>query len=414
MRPGNKSTIQTVSIVNLAALLLSAPGSLALAAVPLPPQTASLNSVQSAPATPCSAPANDPRQTYDSIQGVWDAIYNIEDLSQQAALEGVNAPPRADWLQYYGNTLGQLIGTLEQDLAQVALSDDSRARLSEPISRLQSTMQDLKQQLQKLQTAIQGDPQKNDFRGPAKAILADAQTMDKALVAIYAKVGTQVSSAATSGAALPAGSITAAQPSSTLLQGSAQTLAPQIGVQQISKAADKIHDASMDLISELERWNLLWGQPPQSGIKSEFYGGGFTPQEIESQYRYLPEVAFTMPGYVQRFSYRLPPRQKYLVMYTTQLGQLLNLMTKEIDDIKFTPEQAQTAAPQWSRIIALRDDAATQYLQLLQMVNKVTDKDLKSNIREDQLNFGKPTVAIYDDMQKLKPVLSDLTQIVGR
>jgi hypothetical protein len=173
-----------------------------------------------------------------------------------------------------------------------------------------------------------------------------------------------------------------------------------------------MHKAAFGLIGELERWNLLWGQPPAGGPATYLYGGGFTPKEIESQYRYLPQVAFTFPSYVQRFSYRLPPRESMLVMYTTELGKLINLMNQDIQDTKLPPDKAPALAGPWGEVQVIFKDVMANYMDLLKMVNETTDKRLKKNIREDEVNYGKPTVAIYDDMDKLQKVLADVGQII--
>jgi hypothetical protein len=184
-------------------------------------------------------------------------------------------------------------------------------------------------------------------------------------------------------------------------------------VRGLEEATKKAQQASLDLINELERWNLLFGHPPAGqGTGTLPYGGGLSPTEIETQYKYLPSFAFTMPSYV-RFSYRLAPRQQFLVMYTTQIGKLLNLMDKELADAAIPADKQAAAAGPWNEAKTLYKDAATNYLALLSLVNASTDQKLQQSVRDDQQNFGKPALAIYDDLQKMRRVLGDMDQVLG-
>jgi len=76
------------------------------------------------------------------------------------------------------------------------------------------------------------------------------------------------------------------------------------------------------------------------------------------------------------------------------------------------PQKQEELSGPMSEVQNLFKAVISSYMDLLKMVNQATDARLKKNIRQDELDFGKPTVAIYDDSEKLRSVLTDVKQIV--
>ena len=393
-------------------------------AVPVPaarPTAGSAEPVRS----PDKPAATSLQQTYDGLQGLWEAIYKTRDVAQDLVSQGKYWAPRKDWLEYYTAVIGQGIGIIQQEVNNTQVPPDRQAALSDDWNQMGVIVQDLNSRYRELQNSVNVDQSQlvgAPFHAPAKAIEEDAQKLDRLVLDIYSKLCPAGAAAACRQAQGMAGSNLSlvglnaggdsATASAVTLKGGAQVLEANAGVTAIDQAADKMHKAAFGLINELERWNLLWGQPPPGGPANYLYGGGFTPKEIESQYRYLPEVAFTFPSYVQRFSYRLPPRENMLVMYTTEIGKLINLMNREIDETLLPPQKQEELSGPMSEVQNLFKAVISSYMDLLKMVNQATDARLKKNIRQDELDFGKPTVAIYDDSEKLRSVLTDVKQIV--
>lgn len=370
----------------------------------------------SVPETNCSR-----QQSYCGLQGMWDATYKLENVASDALKQGTYWSPRVDWLDYYGTTMGQAIAALKQEMDGTVFLPDQQAVVGDLWARAQVLLKGITARHEEFQASIQGDQKaimSASFHKPARAIVEQADQLDKVLLDIYRKIDlvddSKDNQQSESGLIVQANDdvSSSAQPSTTVLQGSVQALQSNVGVQAIGEAVDKVHKAAFDMIGELERWNLLWGQPTGGQGANYLYGGGLTKQEILTQYKYLPQVAFTFPSYVQRFSYRLPPREKFLVMYTTEMGKLINLMNGELEDTKLPPDKQPLLGAPWQVLQDTFKDAIKQYTDLLKMVNETTDDRLKKDIREDELNYGKPVVAIYDDMDKMRHALSDINQIL--
>ncbi|HEY9870986.1 MAG TPA: hypothetical protein V6D08_17605, partial [Candidatus Obscuribacterales bacterium] len=375
-----------------------------------------------------------------ALATIWKANYEVASNAREILNQGKNWLPRKDWLNYYAGNINQHLIILEQELTSKALPDNQQAVISDEWSQMQSLAADMKIRFDDLTAEIgalpdqtaeaQQDlskvpPESLKFHAPAQTIADDADKLDKLLIQVYAKIGSQLSpppspanrataqqGPASDGAEMASGQASSGSDTSgTTLKGRAQVLAADTATRMIGDAAKKIRDSATSLLNELERWNLLWGQPPAGGPANIMYGGGLTPSEVLTQYYYLPSFAFTAPGYL-RFSYRLPPRQKYLVIYTTQIGKMINLMASEIDDASFPPDKQAAVAGPWSEVQDIFKDLISNYMDLLKLVNASNDDRLKKNIREDQITFGKPVVAIYSDMDKLNRVLADVNTII--
>jgi hypothetical protein len=360
-----------------------------------------------APAASVSA-ADPTTQAAAVLQNIWDAAYRLSNASQDLAQEGTNWAPRPDWLQYYQTTIGSLLDVLKaQSTALAGTTGGAPAAAG-----IQGLVSDLSTQYEQLQSSLAAKPDKMEYRKPAEAVYATASKLDTLVLRALEQLPPPQTAAGSSTAGSAAGS-GAGSPSSTVLQGGATAMSANAAVRGLEEATKKAQQASLDLINELERWNLLFGHPPAGqGTGTLPYGGGLSPTEIETQYKYLPSFAFTMPSYV-RFSYRLAPRQQFLVMYTTQIGKLLNLMDKELADAAIPADKQAAAAGPWNEAKTLYKDAATNYLALLSLVNASTDQKLQQSVRDDQQNFGKPALAIYDDLQKMRRVLGDMDQVLG-
>jgi hypothetical protein len=375
-----------------------------------------------------------------ALATIWKANYEVASNAREILNQGKNWLPRKDWLNYYADNINQHLNILEQELTSKALPDNQQAVVSDEWSQMQSLAADMQSRFNDLTAEIgalpdqtpeaQQDlsktpPESLKFHAPAQAIADDADKLDKLLIQVYSKIGSQLPAppsgtigqpalpAQTGGGADSTGGQggSAGDTGGTTLKGRAQVLAEDTATRMIGHAAKKIRDSATSLLNELERWNLLWGQPPAGGPANIMYGGGLTPSEVLTQYYYLPSFAFTAPGYL-RFSYRLPPRQKYLVIYTTQIGKMINLMASEIEDTSFPPDKQAAIAGPWSEVQDIFKDLVNNYMDLLKLVNASNDDRLRKNIREDQISFGKPVVAIHDDMNKLNQALADLSTII--
>lgn len=214
----------------------------------------------------------------------------------------------------------------------------------------------------------------------------------------------------------PAAAAVAPSPAATQggepLKASAQMIKATVAIRGIGEAADKIKHTSLDMIGELERWNLLWGHPAQDQSGNMLWGGGFTKEEVLEQYRKFPTTVFTTPEYVELYSYRLAPRKKWLAMYLRQIGQLINLMQAEINDAAIPPEKQSAVADLWSQVEAIAKDVEKNYMTAYNLVESTDDQKLNQSVRQDQVTIGAPIVAIHDDVDKLHKVLQDLYKVV--
>ena len=393
------------------------------------------------PATPTKPTTGTTPEPSGVMATMWKACFEIHNDANGILQQGKNWYPRKDWLTYYSSNIDQYLTIIDQELSKAVLPAAAVSELGDDWAQIKPLVTDMRNQLAALTTAIADVPDqvpeteagmqnypkgKFKFHDPASNINDDADKLNKLLIDISRRLGDISANPGTSaGQSLVATSSASQQSnttsvastdsssgsSGTTLHGAAQVLRADVGIRLIGEASKKIQDSSNNLLQELERWNLLWGHPPAGGTPNIMYGGGLTPAEVLSQYYYLPSFAFTEPGYL-RFSYRLPPRQKFLVLYTTQIGKMINLMGAEIDDTKFPPDQQLAVSGPWSVMQDIFKDMVSNYMELLKYVNESSDERLKKDIREDQLEFGKPTLTIHDDMSKLTNVLADVKSVI--
>lgn len=368
--------------------------------------------------TAASVPAND--SLFQNLRAFWEQCNNLRSTSQDLLNEGRNAPARKKWADYYLSTIQADVAELKKTANTLVFPDNLVSATSTTWKEAQATIQELDSSVADLNTDIQNLKSPTDdkypatFWKPATRISDTADKLDKSLLAIYSIVEANVNQSQGKSAtnnqtsALNTDNAGKKEP----LQGSATAMASNAGFKSIGDASTNISKACYGIFGELERWNLLYGKPPESGTADMFYGGGLTKEEIYSEYKYLPQFVFTNPSYVMRFSYRLPPRQNMLAYHTTQIGKLLNLMEAELNEVKNSADQEEIIAGPWEETKKLFLDSRQQYLALLDLVNNTSDARLRKNIREDQTTFGQPVMAIYSDMAKMRDSLSDINKLV--
>jgi hypothetical protein len=233
------------------------------------------------------------------------------------------------------------------------------------------------------------------FWAPARDLIHNATSFDQSLVKILATLE----------AGVPP------QANAPKLQASAVARAADLD--GLTTATKKVIDNISHLSAELDRLNLGWGPPPKQPLQDEFYQGAFTKQEIMSQYKYMPSFVFTTDPEVARFTYRMPPRRNVLADYTNRIGKLLNLMDGELQNIQATISASndQALAAPWKAMETTYIDARKQYMTLYQLVQTMTDDQLAKDIRGDQTIFGKPIIAMRNDMEQLRDAITDFVTI---
>jgi hypothetical protein len=192
------------------------------------------------------------------------------------------------------------------------------------------------------------------------------------------------------------------------LKGYARKLKLNSGLRAISQSASRIQRTSLDMMGELTRFNLLWGEPPNDYNPEMFFGGGFTREQVLEQFRRLPTTVFTTPGYVQLFSYRQAPRKRFLVEYTRQLGKLINSMWSDISATELPADKQAALAEQWTDLMLLARDVQNNYMTIYTLLETTPSDRLKKNIIEQQRNFGAPLVAIYDGLTKMNAAINEI------
>ncbi len=358
-------------------------------------------------------------QTYQSLKLVWDDCNQILNTSQDLLNEGKNAPPRKSWLDFYLDTATGSIAKLDKDWAATTVPPDLRDSVNASLSEAQSAVRELIAKLPDLQQGVQKVTPKNEnaaiepYWGPAHALEGSSTRLNDAITKILSSLSSSRDNLSLSQAQVGASTNTTTNAAPPRLKGQATKVQLDSGLKSISEAGKRIGDACTGLIGELERWNLLYGHPPQGGTADMFYGGGLTSQEVLTQYRYLPTTVFTMPNYVKLYSYRLPPRQNMLVHYTDQIGKLLNLMQGELESLNVATDQEEAISGPWDAVKKSFIDSRNQYLSLLKLVNASNDKQLQKSIREDEVSLGASVVAIYDSMGRLRTEVDDMKKSVA-
>jgi hypothetical protein len=127
----------------------------------------------------------------------------------------------------------------------------------------------------------------------------------------------------------------------------------------------------------------------------------------------VPTFVFTTDPSVARFTYRLPPRQNVLAHYANQVGRLLNMMDTDMLALRDAVNSANDPslnAP-WQELELKYIDARTQYLALYNLLQNTNDKKLAEDIRGDQATYGKPMIALRDDITQFQRAMNDFVAI---
>jgi len=180
---------------------------------------------------------------------------------------------------------------------------------------------------------------------------------------------------------------------------------------ELTDTTRRIGKSCFEFFGELERFNLLYAKAPKGEPANMFYGGAFTKQEVLSQYKYMPDLAFTTASYVKLNSYPIPPRKNMLSYYTDQIGTLLNLAESQVNSIQIPAGKEDAVSAPLKAIRAKFADARTQYLALYKLVEAASDQNL-ADIHADQATYGPPVMNIDHDMNDLQVAVNDLMTIV--
>jgi hypothetical protein len=416
-----------------AGLVLSLPVIVSLgltlnSAAPVIAQTSQSNATDSLPATPQQA-VTTLSSSYANLQTIWDLCYKVKGECADLLSEGRNAPARKKWVDYYVSTLGQSLSDLQSHYNQMIFPADLGASVSKPWADASTSLASTQTAFTQLQgvSAQVKSPEDGKypplFWGPAQSVADGADKFDRSLVQVLGILDTSRDNALlTMAQTVPAttGGVTAVGAAGTgmeaaggaVLKGGASKVAPKRGLSEVLDVAQRTRKSCFEFFGELERFNLLFANPPKGEPSNMFYGGAFTKEQVLTQYKYMPNLVFTSAPYVKLFSYRLPPRQSMLASYTSQIGKLLNLLESELNDINIPADKEQAAAGPWNAAKAQFVDARNQYMNLYTLVQSANDKRLQQNIAEDQTSLGAPAMQIYDDMEKLIVAVNDLRSIV--
>jgi hypothetical protein len=330
-----------------------------------------------------------------------------------------DAKPSSDWLGVFVAELNNWFPLLNEEMSQILLPEDTQPVVKAQWTQVQSDIAQGQDNYQRLQSLVLTSPPDGPaIAERARSLYYNMQAVRKSITDIYRTI--EATDTTQEGAPSTWKGVSNVTPSSDQAPGtspvqpntqattqlSGHAIKTSAGMQELHAATIKMSRTSRDLMGELERWNLLWGQPPADNANSGMlWGGGLTKEEVLSQFRDMPLTVFTSPNYVKFFSYRLPPRKKWLLVYTRQLGQLINMMVKVIAQTEPPADAASGDAAQWGEIKSLSSDIAARYINLFNLVEGTTDDRLKKSIRADQLIFGEPVAAIYQDVNKMADLL---------
>jgi len=324
---------------------------------------------------------------YANLQEAWDNCYAMKATCADLMDEGRYAPARKKWVQYDASLLTQNVAAIRAAMGPATMVVSMEASL------------------QKLQTAADNMKSPTDdkyptaFWGATRELMSESADLDKNLVEALGKLDQTMAAQNTS--------------SASSLQGRVTFTGKNTDVESLVNASNKITDVTQHMAAELDRFNMGWGKAPTQPLQNEFYQGAFTKQEILSQYKYMPNFVFTTDPSVARFTYRLPPRKNVLGMYANQIGKLLNLMDGDMLALQAAVQAKndQAVNAPWQALKAKYDDARTQYLALYNLLQTTDDKKLAEDIRGDQGTYGKPMIALRDDMDQFRSAMNDFIAI---
>jgi hypothetical protein len=342
--------------------------------------------------------------SYADLQQAWDSCFEIKNVCQDLMDEGRFAPARPKWVTYDAQQIANSLATLKNAYAATNLSGEAAAAAAPNWTAAGTAIASIETNLGKLNDVAAAMKQPTDdtypakFWGPTRDIMNNATDLDKALVNV-----------------LGALEETGAQPAAvtnTKLKGGISVVG-KTDVDSLMTATKKVLDNIQHMSVELNRFNLGFGPPPTQPLQNEFYQGAFTKQEILSQYKYMPTFVFTTDPSVARFTYRLPPRQNVLAHYANQVGRLLNMMDTDMLALRDAVNSANDPslnAP-WQELELKYIDARTQYLALYNLLQNTNDKKLAEDIRGDQATYGKPMIALRDDITQFQRAMNDFVAI---
>ncbi len=374
-------------------------------------------STTASPTVPAPATGASTDAVYQDLRTMWDHCNNMKSTALDLLNEGRNAPSRQKWVAFYVSSAKDDLTILKNSAKALLIPDALKASFGSGWSDVQGSIAKLDELIPRLDSEAKGLKTPTDDKYPpvfwktSSEFSKCADDLDKALISIFNALDASISK---TGPSISSSSVpnTDGSESDATLQGSARMVDEQVGFKKVGEASTKISKACWGLFGELERWNLLYGKPPAGGIPDGFYGGGLSSSEILSEYKYLPQFTFTNAPYVMLYSYRLPPRQNMLAYHTGQIGKLLNLMESELNDVQVPADRQMALAGPWDQTKKLFLDCRQNYLSLLNLVNNTTDDRLSKNIREDQITFGQPLMAIYGDMAKMRDSLNDIKKMI--
>lgn len=148
------------------------------------------------------------------------------------------------------------------------------------------------------------------------------------------------------------------------LRGYARKLKLNTGLNGVKRSASKVQRTSLDMMGELERFNLFWGDPPEDYNPYMFWGGALTQEQVLEEFLRFPTLVFTTPSYVMRFSYRQPPRKKFLVYYARQLGSEINSIWRDLSETELPADKRAALAEPWTDLMLLFKDVQANYMRL--------------------------------------------------
>lgn len=386
---------------------------------PSRPSTTNLSSASPTSASPASETVSGASTDaiYQNLRTMWDHCNNMKSTALDLLNEGRNAPARQKWVAYYVSSAKDDLAILKSTANALQIPDSLKTSVDNGWADVQGTIAKLDELIPRLDSEAKELKTPTDDKYPpvfwktSSEFSKCGDDLDKALISIFNALDASISK---NGPSISSDSVpnTDTSKSNATLQGSARMVDEQVGFKKIGEASTKISKACWGLFGELERWNLLYGKPPAGGIPDGFYGGGLSSSEILSEYKYLPQFTFTNAPYVMLYSYRLPPRQNMLAYHTGQIGKLLNLMESELNDVQVPADRQLALAGPWDQTKKLFLDCRQNYISLLNLVNNTSDDRLSKNIREDQVTFGQPLMAIYGDMAKMRDSLNDIKKMV--
>ena len=195
------------------------------------------------------------------------------------------------------------------------------------------------------------------------------------------------------------------------LKGHARKVKLDSSLRALSRSTSRLKRTSLDMMSELSRFNLLWGEPPSDYNPEMFFGGAFTREQILERFRRLPTTVFTTPGYVQLFSYRQAPRKRWLVEYTRQLGKLVNSMLSDLLATELPADRQAALAEPWAELMLSAREVQDNYMTIYTLLETTPSERFKANIVEQQKQFGAPLVAIYDALARVNATANQIRKL---